>query len=39
MSNRASITNALVEKLKLLDGTSYTSNINNNCWRTIYLLL
>jgi hypothetical protein len=32
MSVRSSITNALVEKLKTIDGTSYTSNISNTTY-------
>lgn len=32
MSSRSSITNALVEKLKLINGTNYTSNINSNAF-------
>lgn len=32
MSKRRSILKALTEKLKALDGTTYTSNIFNNCY-------
>lgn len=35
MSKRTSILRALVEKLKTIDGSAYTSNINNNAFARI----